>query len=328
MISGTIKKLLIAAIFVMVCSVGAYAANDKVTVYTAAPQVYLDELLPLFTKETGLEVEIVKAGSGELINRLKAEAGKSSADVIWSVGGELLEFNKNLLVPFEPENLSAISEAYKTDGSWLPFAAIMNVFIVNTDKVSEADIPKSWMDLTDAKYKGMISSARADKSGSAYMQLVTVLQVFGEEKGWEAYNSLLNNYALSGSSGAVPRFVNDGEALVGITLEDNAYKYVKGGGPVTIVYPEEGTSSIADGMALVKGGKNLDGGKLFINWMLSKEAQTVITAQGRRSVRGDVKALGNLPALSEVKLIDYDLKYAATNRPAFKNKWNELLLNR
>ena len=45
----------------------------------------------------------------------------------------------------------------------------------------------------------------------------------------------------------MPRFVNDGEAVVGVTLEDNAYLYVKGGGPVAIVYPEDGTSAIADG---------------------------------------------------------------------------------
>ncbi|MHA1524066.1 MAG: extracellular solute-binding protein [Alphaproteobacteria bacterium] len=119
---------------------------------------------------------------------------------------------------------------------------------------------------------------------------------------------MLDNYALSGSSGAAPRFVNDGEAMVGITLEDNAYRFVKGGGPVTIVYPEEGTSSIADGMALVKGASNPDGGKQFLNWMLSKEAQAIVAGLGRRSVRDDVKALGNLPSLSAVKLINYDIK--------------------
>ena len=134
-----------------------------------------------------------------------------------------------------------------------------------------ADVPKSWADLTKSAYKGKISSARADKSGSSYIQLATVLQIYGNnDKGWDTYKNIMANMVLSNSSGAVPRFVNDGEAAVGITLEDAALRYKLGGGPVEIVYPSAGTSLVPDAMALVANGPNPSAGKKFLDYMNGK----------------------------------------------------------
>ena len=67
-------------------------AAETVAVYTAAPQKLIDTLVPAFEKQSGIKVEIVKAGSGELLNRLRAEKGRQTADVIWSVGGGSVNF--------------------------------------------------------------------------------------------------------------------------------------------------------------------------------------------------------------------------------------------
>ena len=49
-------------------------AQDRVTIYSAAPQDLLDKVIPAFEKSSKFKVEIVKGGSGDLVNRLKAEA--------------------------------------------------------------------------------------------------------------------------------------------------------------------------------------------------------------------------------------------------------------
>jgi len=123
----------------------------------------------------------------------------------------------------------------------------MNVFVVNTKMLTPDKYPKTWIDLTDARFKKNICSARADKSGSSYMQLCNVIAIYGD-KGWDIYKGIMKNTVISASSGAVPKFVNDGEQAVGITLEDNAFRYFAGGGPVAIVYPTDGT--VAAQMAL------------------------------------------------------------------------------
>jgi iron(III) transport system substrate-binding protein len=308
----------------------ATAQDGRVSVYTAHKAEIVERLIPEFEKATGLKADIVKAGSGDIINRVRAESANPQADVIWSIGAELLEANSDLLEPYEPEGSDMIDPAFKSDSAWIPYTGILTVVMVNTNELQPEDYPKTWLDLADDRFEEQISSARADSSGSAYIQLATILKIYGtDEAGWDKYADIFDNFALSESSGAVPRFVNDGEASVGITLEDNAYLYVKGGGPVAIVYPEDGTSALADGMALVKGAPNPEAGKKFLDWALSKETQELVVQElGRRPIRTDVDPSVDLKPLSDIELIDYDIEWAAGHRDEFLEKWNELLISR
>ena len=223
-----------------------------------------------------------------------------------------------------------IADAYKTSGRWLPYTGILNVFVVNTKKLKPDEYPKTWADLAQPRFKNLVSMADAEKSGSAYMQLNTFLTIYGDNAaGWDKFKDVFKNVSVSASSGAVPRFVNDGEAVVGITLEDNAYLYLKGGGPVAIVYPADGTSVIADGMALVKGAPNPAAGKAFIDWALSFKTQSMAVQElGRRPIRKDVPPLAALKPLDQVKLVKYDIKNAADKRKEYMAKWQALVQSR
>lgn len=88
-------------------------AQGTVVVYSAAPQQLMDELLPMFEKKTGTKVELVKAGSGELMNRIKAESGKAAGDVIWSVDGTVIDFSADLFEPYKPVEAAAINTAFR-----------------------------------------------------------------------------------------------------------------------------------------------------------------------------------------------------------------------
>ena len=126
----------------------------------------------------------------------------------------------------------------------------------------------------------------------------------------------------------MPRFVNDGEQAVGITLEDNAFRYVAGGGPVVIIYPTDGTVAAPDGMAILKGAPNLANAKTFIDWCLSKTAQQVLVKEmARRPVRTDVASPAGLPALSEIKSIPYDFGWAAKNNKEFVKKFADMAMD-
>ena len=81
----------------------ATAQDGRVSVYTAHKAEIIERLIPEFEKATGLTADIVKAGSGDIINRVRAESANPQADVIWSIGAELLEANGDLLEAYQPE---------------------------------------------------------------------------------------------------------------------------------------------------------------------------------------------------------------------------------
>src|SRR5262245_33739281 len=80
---------------------GAFAQSRTVVVYTAGPEL-VRGLAPLFQQRTGYEMQIVTAGSGELTQRLRAEAQRPQADVAVSLGAAIIEANPNLFEAYTP----------------------------------------------------------------------------------------------------------------------------------------------------------------------------------------------------------------------------------
>jgi iron(III) transport system substrate-binding protein len=318
------KLTVLVAIFLFAGLALAGAQSKTVVAYTAHEDAIISEMVPLFEKETGYKLEFVKLASGDVIKRVKAEAANPQCDVIWSIGGEQLEGDSALLEKYTPKDWDKIDPVFKVGTNWLPYTGIMNVFIVNTKLVKDADMPKKWGDLTLAKWKGKVCSATPDKSGSAYMQMFNVLIAY-KDTGWDVYKKMLANFFISASSGSVPKYVNDGEASVGITLEDNAFRYVTGGGPVKIVYPDEGVIAAADGIALVKGAPHPDAAKVFIDWCLSKSTQDFLVAKMfRRPVRMDGSNPPGLPTLSQIKTLSYNYVEAAKNKTDYVKKFTDM----
>jgi iron(III) transport system substrate-binding protein len=279
------------------------AQDNTVHIYTAHISSIVDKLIPMFEEETGLKADVVKMGSGDVAKRARAEADNPAADVIWSISGSQLTELADILEPYKPKDYEAINTAFISDDAWTPYTGVVYVLAVNTDLLPLDQAPKSWAELTDPKWQGQIASARADGSGSAMQQLQGVLTIFGD-KGWDTYDAIAKNFVLTDSSGAVPRYVADGETSMGLTLEDNALQYVQGGAPVSIVHLTDGTIATPDGIALIKNGPNPEGGKAFIDWALSKSTQeTLVQEIGRRSVRTDVAGPANLPNLTDLNVV-------------------------
>jgi len=322
-------KIIQAALlsFALVFGGGAFAQEQKVVVYTPLKSGPVKVLLDQFTADTGIATEMVNVNTGTLLRRVKAESGRPQGDVLLSLGAVDLHTTQDLLMPYASPNLAKVRPEFLVEGNWLPFSAATAIVIINTDEVDEASRPKGWKDLADERWRGKIASTKADLSGNAFQALATVLKTTDDiEDGWKLYEGLLRNYEFGESAGAVARMVNDGEIPIGITLEDNALDYVNGGGPVAIIYPEEGTSIVPDGMAIINNAPHQEAAKKLIDWMLDSKGQTEIVKQlGRRSVSREVDALaeGSKP-YAEIKRTVYDIPTISANREDMVNRWKAL----
>ena len=268
---------------------GARAQAGQVVAYTAFAES-VTAMTPPFKARSGMDIQLVAAGSGELVRRIVAEKARPLADALISVGGESIDANPTVFTKYAPKEDAAILPVLKVSPNWIPFSVTLaTVLAVNTKLVPEAEIPSTWAELADPKWKGRIAYAGADRSGSALIQLLQILHNFGEEKGWPLFERMVENFVITGSSGAVSRGAAQGEYAIGITLEDNAQRFIDGGSPLKIVYPKEGISYAADAMALVAGGPNPAAGRALIDFIVSAEGQRIIVEKfGRRPIRADV----------------------------------------
>lgn len=145
--------------------------------------------------------------------------------------------------------------------------------------------------------------------------------------GWDYVKKLCKNLdgKLLSSSSAVYKGVADGEYTVGLTFEEGAAKYVKDGAPVEVIYMKEGTVFKPDAVQIIKGAKNMDNAKKFMDFLTSKETQTLVANQlYRRSVRTDVPAGKGLQPMDKIKVIKDDEKVVDSNKQAWLTKFKDI----
>jgi len=282
-------------------------------------------------KYPNIKVEVVAAGTGELCQRLVAEAENPQADVLWGGGADTLAAYVDYFEAYVCANDSVIDEAFKdADDKWIGESPLPMVFIYSKSALaaaglSEADVPTTWEGLCNEKLKGKIAYCSPSKSGSAYTQLCTML--FSQDSvdaGWELVNKFIANLdgKILDSSGNCHKLVASGEYCIGVTIEKSAVLY-NDNPDIGYVYPEK-NSAVPDGVALVKNCPNEENAKLFIDFVTSLECQKdQNTNWKRRPVRSDLSPEG-LCELSALDLGNYDFAYAANNRDAIKEKWNDL----
>jgi iron(III) transport system substrate-binding protein len=125
--------------------------------------------------------------------------------------------------------------------------------------------------------------------------------------------------------------VASGEFPSGITMEYAGYRYKKGGAAVEVVYPSDGTVAYTEGAAIIKGSKNLENAKKFMDWASGLEARKKIVSEFmRRPARPDIDFNALVPgmvALSQVNQIkNYDQARWTKERPQALKRVKDILL--
>lgn len=300
--------------------------SGRLVVYTSHKEEVYGPIIEEFEARTGIWVELVCGGTGELLDRIRKEKNSPAADVMFGGGVESLLSYEDCFEPYAVSGADMLLPGLRQkDDICTPFSSLPFVIIYNTRLVRQDEI-KGWADLLDAQWKGRIAFADPAVSGSSYSAVMTMLTALRGDR-WELLERFYDNLdsVILEDSGDVASMVDSGALSVGITLEQTALKSIAQGGKIGIVYPEEGTSILPDGSALVAGAPHRDNAAAFMEFVQSKDVQEkVVSSFSRRSVRTDVDDPEGLLPAGQIPLINYDVEEASSLKEEFLTRWNAL----
>ena len=311
--------------------------GGTLTIYTPNEQNMLDQLIPVFEAETGITVNEVTAGTGELYTRIQNEVGNPQGDVLFGGGVAQAMANSDLWEPYVGANDAGMTDIGKNVGGYsTPYQADGSNLMINTDKIGDVTV-NGYADLLNPALKGKIAFGDPANSSSAFAQLTNMLAAMGgqanmddnytSQAGWDYVTKLLQQTGgkAIGSSNEVGQDTANGEYSVALTYETLSLSFVTAGQPVKIIYPSEGTVFLPSGVEIIKGAKNMDQAKAFCDWIQTDEAQQIIADKtGGRPLREGIDKEG-VPALSAIKTLVEDSTYVSAHRDEIIAHYQQIL---
>jgi iron(III) transport system substrate-binding protein len=319
----------------VVAASGASAAS--LTLYCAADEAWCQQIKTGFEEETGITVDMTRKSSGETYAQVRAESANPKGDVWWGGTGDphLQAAEEELTEVYESPMRGelhdwAIRQAEASGNRTIGVYSGALGFGYNKDLLAKNGLPepKCWADLTKPEYKGHIQMANPNSSGTAYTMLATMVQLMGEDEGFDYLKALHKNINQYTKSGSAPiKAAGLGETTIGIVFMHDAVAQTAAGFPIVTVAPCEGTGYEIGSMSIIKDARNEDEARQFYDWALGagmqSKAKDVKSFQLPSNKAAEVSPL--TPDLSTIKLIDYDFtKYGSSDeRKRLLKKWDD-----
>ncbi|MFF2551731.1 2-aminoethylphosphonate ABC transporter substrate-binding protein [Nocardia sp. NPDC058058] len=249
-----------------------------------------------FKDQTGISVNLVEAGSGEVVNRVEKEQSNPQADLIVTLPPFMQKAAKSNLLQASGVDLSAFPASEKdAAGNWVSLAGNYLCFIANPT-VEAAKV--TWDDLLKPDYKGKIQYSTPGQAGDGTAVLILLQQLYGKQGALDYLAKLqANNVGPSSSTGKLQAKVDKGEILIAngdiqmnlATIKDKGSKF-------NVFFPatadgKQSTVALPYLMGLAKGAPHSDAGKKLMTYLLSADVQKTLTDANAVSARTDVTAV-------------------------------------
>jgi iron(III) transport system substrate-binding protein len=318
-------------------SLTSASAEGALTVYCSVQEEWCREMVTVFERDTGIKVAMTRKSAGETYAQIKAESANPKGDIWWGGTGDphqqaaeeglTLEYKSPMLDQLQDWAVRyAEASKFRTVGIYSGALG----FGFNTDlmKKKGGAEPKCWADLLDPRFKDEVQVADPNSSGTSWTMLATIVQIMGEDAGFDYLKQLHKNINQYTKSGAAPaQAVSQGETMLGITFMHDMVTFAVQGAPIKVVAPCEGTGYEIGAESIIKGAKNLDAAKKWYDWALTPDAQALGAKAKSYQVPSNksTPVPPQAPKFSEIKLIKYDFaKYGSSaERTRLLAKWDK-----
>lgn len=232
--------------------------------------------------------------------------------------------SKGLLLPYKPHNVANMVDSLKAyndkDGQYWVTAAALMLLTYNSSVVSEKEAPKNWPDLLDPKWKGKVSIGHPAFSGYVGTWVVLMQKLYG----WDYFTKLEKNQPQIGRSvNDTVTMLNSKERLVAAGPEATTLLSKDKGNPLAVVYPTDGALLMVSPSAIPKNAPSPNAGKLYMEFLLSKEAGEVqVKSHSLAVMKGVAPAPGAKP-LEQIKVIRPTEEEITKGIPEVKEKFRD-----
>ena len=315
------------------------AGGDLVVQYDCIPNyANWGGVTALYAAATGVRVPPDMKGSSQAMAALEAERAKPQADTAYysgAIGYEAAE--RGLHQPYKPAGWEKIPDALKDpDGRWWTVHTASVALVVNTAALAVVDPelapPRSWADLLDPRYRGLVAYDDPTWGGTSYTFVYGVNVLMGGTK--NDFGPGLDYLArLDANVHSYPResIYNDvlrGEIPIWINADGQGYKMKHvDGGPVEVVIPAEGSVAMPLVMGMVAGAPRPRATRAYLDWLLTPPAQGEFArAYFRPVVDGSMPAevaANFLPEEDYARVRELPLAEMAGAADALKRAWQE-----
>jgi iron(III) transport system substrate-binding protein len=241
-----------------------------------------DDMAPVidaFAKKYGVRVRAWRSSGENVLQRVVTEArgGRFEADMTESGAqqAESLRREKMLQPVKSPYHAGMMPQAIPAHGEWA--AATIDIFVqaYNTDRIKKEDLPKTFQDLLDPKWKGSLGIEADDPHWFA-----TLLQELGEDKGKRLFRDIVDANGMSVRKGhsLLANMVVSGEVPLALTLYQwNSEKLKKQkGAPIESFIIPPAIAQLRP-IGLLRKAPHPYAAVLFYDFMLSDEAQLILS---------------------------------------------------
>jgi iron(III) transport system substrate-binding protein len=266
--------------------------------YTTTPVEYANQLIEPFEKKYGIKVNIWRARSELILQRVmtEARANKPVVDVIASIAPPMEALHREGLLQAvtSPYHKELIPTAVAPHREWASTLQYVFVQAYNTGKVSKDELPKTYQDLLAPKWKGRLAI-----EGSDHEWMTSIIKDMGEANGVKFFNDLVAVQGLTVRNGhpLLTTLVASGEVPLGLTVYQYSVEQAKKQGAPIDWFAIEPAITIADAMAVPKKAPHPHAALLFYDYMLSPEAQRIIARIGYYATSSSVE-----PPIKNLKL--------------------------
>ena len=254
-------------------------SEGRLTLYSVAPPSDNSALTGPFEKKYGIKVNLYRASSEELRQRMlnEARARRFDVDLILNNSPALDALTgENVLQEVKsPHIADMMPDAQPPHRAWAGFCLNVLLAAYNTNLVKKADLPKTYADLLDPKWKGKIAIEADDSDWFAGL-----MAVMGEEKGLKLFRDIAttNGFSVRKGHTLMTNMVSAGELAMALTVFNyTAEQFKKKGAPLDwfVIDP---LISMPNGIALAANAPHPNAAVLFFDFLLS-DAQPILAAR-------------------------------------------------